>query len=38
MSDHHLRFKGPGFDFDAKGWLGILAALAITGAVLWLFH
>jgi hypothetical protein len=25
---HQLRFKGPGFDFDAKGWMGILAALS----------
>jgi hypothetical protein len=30
MSDHHLKFKGPGFDFDAKGWLGILAAILIV--------
>jgi hypothetical protein len=21
MSDHHLKFKEFGFDFDAKGWL-----------------
>jgi hypothetical protein len=38
MADHQLRFKGPGFDFDAKGWMGILAALIITGMVLWLLH
>jgi hypothetical protein len=38
MSDHQLRFKGPGFDFDAKGWMGILAALIIAGAILWLFR
>jgi hypothetical protein len=30
MSDHHLKFKGPGFDFDAKGWLAILAAILIV--------
>jgi hypothetical protein len=29
MSDQHLKFKGPGFDFDAKGWLGIVAAIVI---------
>jgi hypothetical protein len=29
MSDHQLKFKGPGFDFDAKGWLGIAAAIVI---------
>ena len=26
MSNHQLRFKGPGFDFDAKGWVAIVAA------------
>ncbi|UWU73055.1 hypothetical protein N2603_23410 [Bradyrhizobium huanghuaihaiense] len=31
MSDHQLRFKGPGFDFDAKGWMAILAAIVIVG-------
>jgi hypothetical protein len=30
MSDPHLKFKGPGFDFDAKGWLAILAAILIV--------
>jgi len=29
MSDQQLRFKGPGFDFDAKGWMGIGAAILI---------
>lgn len=38
MSDHQLRFKGPGFDFDAKGWMGILAALLIVGMIAWLWH
>jgi hypothetical protein len=38
MSDHQLRFKGPGFDFDATGWMGILAALVIAGSILWFFH
>jgi hypothetical protein len=44
MSDHQLKFKGPGFDFDAKGWLAILAAIAIVALILtlpqllhWLF-
>jgi hypothetical protein len=36
MSDHQLRFKGPGFDFDAKGWMGILAAVLIVAMILWL--
>ena len=31
---HQLRFKGPGFDFDAKGWVGILAAIAIIALIL----
>lgn len=30
MSDHQLRFKGPGFDFDAKGWMGIGATILIV--------
>lgn len=30
MSDHQLRFKGPFFDFDAKGWAGLLAAIVIV--------
>lgn len=33
MSDHQLRFKGPGFDFDAKGWVAILAAIVIVGII-----
>ena len=37
MSDHQLRFKGPGFDFDARGWMGILAAIVIAAMVVWLF-
>lgn len=36
MSDHQLRFKGPFFEFDAKGWMAILAAIVIVGLVLWL--
>lgn len=38
MSEHHLRFKGPGFDFDAEGWMAILAAIMIVGIVAWLWH
>lgn len=38
MSDHQLRFKGPGFDFDAKGWMAILASIVIVGMVLWLLR
>jgi hypothetical protein len=34
MSNHQLKFKGPGFDFDAKGWLGIAAAIVIVVLVL----
>ncbi len=34
MSDHHLKFKGPGFDFDAKGWIGIAATIIIVVLVL----
>ncbi|MEH2569418.1 hypothetical protein [Bradyrhizobium sp. AZCC 2289] len=30
MSDHQLKFKGPGFDFDAKGWIAIAAAIVIV--------
>lgn len=30
MSDHHLKFRGPGFGFDAKGWIGIAAAVIIV--------
>ena len=44
VSCHQLKFKGPGFDFDAKGWLAILAAIAIVALILtlpqllhWLF-
>lgn len=33
MSDHQLRFKGPGFDFDAKGWIAIVAAIAIVAII-----
>ena len=33
MSDHQLKFRGPGFDFDAKGWMAILAALVIVALV-----
>jgi hypothetical protein len=33
MSDHQLKFKGPGFDFDAKGWVAILAAIAIVSMI-----
>jgi hypothetical protein len=33
MSDYQLRFKGPGFDFDAKGWVAILAAIAIVAII-----
>jgi hypothetical protein len=33
MSDHQLRFKGPGFDFDAKGWMAIAAAIAIIALI-----
>jgi hypothetical protein len=39
MSDHQLRFRGPGFDFDAKGWMGIAAAIVIVALVLvFLWH
>lgn len=34
MSDHQLRFKGPGFDFDARGSIGIVAAIVIVVLVL----
>ena len=34
MSDHQLKFKGPGFDIDAKGWLAIAAAIVIVVLVL----
>lgn len=34
MSDHQLKFKGPGFDFDAKGWIAIAAAILIVALVL----
>jgi hypothetical protein len=38
MSDHQLKFKGPGF--DAKGWIAILAAIVIVAlvAVPWFWH
>lgn len=40
MSDHQLKFKGPGFEFDAKGWMAILAAIVIVAlvALLWLWR
>jgi hypothetical protein len=41
MSDHYLKFKGPGFDFDANGWIGIGAAIMIVLLVLlvpWLIY
>ncbi|MGY4368907.1 hypothetical protein ACVW1A_004972 [Bradyrhizobium sp. LB1.3] len=38
MSDHQLRFKDPGFDFDAKGIWGILAAIVIVAMVMWRLH
>jgi hypothetical protein len=38
MPDHQLRFRGPGFDFDARGWMGILAAIAIVAMVVWFWH
>ena len=40
MSDHQLKFKGPGFDFDANGWMAILAAIVIVAlvAVPWFWH
>jgi hypothetical protein len=34
VSHHQLKFKGPGFDFDAKGWFGIAAAIVIVLLVL----
>jgi hypothetical protein len=34
MSDHQLKFKGPGFDFDAKGLWGLVAAIVIVVLVL----
>ena len=34
MSDHQLRFKGPGFDFDAKGWMAITAAIVIVALII----
>jgi hypothetical protein len=27
MSDHQLKFKGAGFNFDAKGLWGLVAAI-----------
>ena len=35
---HELRFKGPFFDFNAKGWQAIIAAILIVGLILWLWH
>ncbi|WFU38775.1 hypothetical protein QA640_30815 [Bradyrhizobium sp. CB82] len=34
MSDHQLKFKGPGFEFDARGWMGVVAAVVIVLLVL----
>jgi hypothetical protein len=34
MSDYQLKFKGPGFDFDAKGLWGLVAAIMIVLLVL----
>ncbi len=34
MSDHQLKFKGPGFDLDAKGIWGLVAAIVIVVLVL----
>ncbi|WP_283814779.1 hypothetical protein [Bradyrhizobium sp. AUGA SZCCT0042] len=34
MSDHQLKFKGPGFDFDAKGPWGLIAAIVIVVLIL----
>lgn len=30
MSNHQLRFKGPGFNFEAKGSVAIVAAIVIV--------
>jgi hypothetical protein len=38
MSDHQLPFKGPGFDFDARGRMGILAAIVIAAMIVWFWH
>jgi hypothetical protein len=38
MSDHQLRFKGPVFDFDAKGWQAIVAAIVIVAIVVWVLR
>jgi|GEM_PF-5470564 len=38
MSVHQLRFKGPFFELDAKGWMAIVAAIIIVVLVLWLRH
>jgi hypothetical protein len=35
MSDHQLKFRGPGFDFDASGWQAIVAAVIIVGMIVW---
>jgi hypothetical protein len=37
MADHQLRFKGPLFEFDGKGW-GILAAVVIVGLLIFFWH
>jgi hypothetical protein len=38
VSDHNLQFKGPGFDFNAKGWQAIVAAVIIVGMIVWLWR
>jgi hypothetical protein len=38
MSDHNLQFKGPGFDFNAKGWQALVAAVIIVGMIAWWWH
>ncbi len=35
MSDHNLQFKGPRFDFNAKGWQALVAAVTIVGMIVW---
>jgi hypothetical protein len=38
MSDHQLKFKGPNFEFDARGWIAIGAAIIIVLLVLLVPH
>ncbi|WP_315716231.1 MULTISPECIES: hypothetical protein [unclassified Bradyrhizobium] len=33
MPDHQLKFKGPSFDFDAQGWMAIVAAIIIVALI-----